>query len=68
MSDLLGLKVNIRFKDGCGSLTVHYTNLGQLDNVLARLSHKLKPMLGDDVIDDNLDVICDAEITGDGSS
>ncbi len=53
MSDLLGLKVNIRFKDGCGSLTVHYTNLGQLDNVLARLSHRLKPLLGDDAIDDN---------------
>ena len=68
MSDLLGLKVDIRFKDGHGSLTVHYTDLAQLDDVLARLSHKQKPLLGAGVPDDDLGVIRDAEITGDGSS
>ncbi|NQU56753.1 MAG: ParB/RepB/Spo0J family partition protein [Rhodospirillales bacterium] len=40
MSELLGLKVDIRFNKGRGSLTVHYTDLAQLDDVLARLSHK----------------------------
>lgn len=40
MAELLGLKVDIRFKDGRGSLTIHYTDLAQLDDVLARLSHK----------------------------
>ena len=40
MSDLLGLKVNISFKNGRGSLSVHYNDLGQLDDILARLSHK----------------------------
>lgn len=40
MAELLGLKVDIRFNNGRGSLTVHYTDLAQLDGVLARLSHK----------------------------
>ncbi len=40
MSELLGLKVDIAFRDGHGSLTIHYQDLGQLDDVLARLSHK----------------------------
>lgn len=40
MSDLLGLKVDIQFKNGKGTLSIHYNDLGQLDDVLARLSHK----------------------------
>jgi len=35
----LGLDVEIRNKDGKGSITVHYSNLDQLDDVLRRLSH-----------------------------
>ena len=42
VSELLGLKVNITFKDGHGALTIHYNDLGQLDDVLARLSHKAR--------------------------
>ncbi|MBC8269633.1 MAG: ParB/RepB/Spo0J family partition protein [Rhodospirillaceae bacterium] len=68
MSDLLGLKVDIRFKNGHGSLTVYYSDLAQLDDVLARLSHKQKRLLGGDAHVDDLGVIRDAEITGDGSS
>ena len=48
MSDLLGLKVDIKFNNGKGSLTVHYTDLGQLDDVLARLSHKQNTVLPED--------------------
>jgi len=40
LAAMLGLKVDIRFKDGRGSLTIHYKDLGQLDDVLARLSSK----------------------------
>ena len=42
MSELLGLRVDIAFKDGHGSLTIHYSDLGQLDDVLVRLSHKAR--------------------------
>ncbi len=68
MSDLLGLKVDIRFKNGKGSLTVYYNDLGQLDDVLARLSHKQKTVLSDSPVDDDLGVISDAEIIGDGTN
>jgi len=67
MSDLLGLKVDIQFKNGHGCLSVHYTDLAQLDDLLARLSHKQKTLLSDDDGDDDLGVIRDAEIIGDGT-
>lgn len=69
MSELLGLKVDIKFNNGRGSLTVYYTDLGQLDDILARLSHKQKPLLGEnkDVAED-LGVIRDAEVIGDGAT
>ena len=37
ISDLLGLKVAITFKDGAGAITLHYVNLDQLDLIMARL-------------------------------
>ena len=40
MTDLLGLKVDIGFKNGRGVLSIHYNDLAQLDDLLARLSHK----------------------------
>ena len=39
LSNMLGLKVEIGFKGGKGSLTVHYGSLDQLDDILHRLSH-----------------------------
>ena len=38
LSNLLGLRVAIRFRDGGGELVVHYRTLDQLDEVLHRLS------------------------------
>jgi len=38
MANVLGLKVGIKFKDDGGALTIHYTSLEQLDDVLKRLS------------------------------
>lgn len=41
VSDELGLKINIKSSKGnaeSGSLTIHYTNLDQLDDVLAKLT------------------------------
>jgi ParB family chromosome partitioning protein len=35
---ILGLKVDIKFKNGKGDLTVHYQSLEQLDDVIERLS------------------------------
>ena len=37
LANLLGLKVGIKFKNGGGSLTVHYSSLEQLDDILLRL-------------------------------
>lgn len=37
ISDLLGLKVSIKFNGGGGELVVHYKTLDQLDDVLRRL-------------------------------
>jgi ParB family transcriptional regulator, chromosome partitioning protein len=42
ISDKLGLKVDIKFSDGRGSLTIQYNGLNQLDDILARLSRKQK--------------------------
>jgi len=60
VSELLGLKVDITFKDGHGSLTIHYKDLGQLDDVLARLSHKTRSDMADDEEDD-IGLIRDAD-------
>jgi len=38
LANLLGLKIGIKFKDDGGALTIHYTALDQLDDVLKRLS------------------------------
>lgn len=38
LSNLLGLKVGIRFRGGSGSLTIEYQSLEQLDEILHRLS------------------------------
>ena len=40
LAEILGLKVEINYKPGKGSLTIHYKSLGQLDDVLERLSNK----------------------------
>lgn len=42
ISDTLGLKVDIKFQDGQGTLTLHYKGLSQLDDILARLTRKQK--------------------------
>jgi ParB family transcriptional regulator, chromosome partitioning protein len=42
ISDTLGLKVDIKFNDGRGTLTIQYNGLNQLDDILARLSRKQK--------------------------
>lgn len=39
LSNLLGLKVNIKFFGSGGELTIHYNSLEQLDDVLHRLSN-----------------------------
>jgi ParB family chromosome partitioning protein len=39
LATLLGLKVDIEFGDGAGTLTLHYASLEQLDDILHRLSH-----------------------------
>ncbi len=39
LGNLLGLKVSVKFKGGGGSLTVNYSTLEQLDDILRRLSH-----------------------------
>ncbi len=39
LTNLLGLKVDISFKGTGGTLSIHYTSLDQLDDVLQRLSH-----------------------------
>ena len=42
ISDTLGLKVDIKFNDGRGTLTIHYKGLNQLDDILSRISRKQK--------------------------
>ena len=61
VSELLGLKVDIAFKNGHGSLTIHYKDLGQLDDVLARLSHKPRSDSHDDDDIDETDSIRDID-------
>lgn len=43
LSALLGLRVEIRFHGSGGSLTLHYHNLEQLDDILLRLNHVASP-------------------------
>ncbi len=46
LSSLLGLTVDIAFKNGGGKLTIHYKTLDQLDDVLRRISQSAgKPSL-----------------------
>ena len=40
LTNLLGLKVEIKFRGGGGSLVIHYRSLDQLDDILHRLSHE----------------------------
>ena len=47
LSAILGLKVDIKFKDGKGNLTVHYESLEQLDDVIERLSRARRPAADD---------------------
>ena len=39
LATVLGLKVEIDFRQGGGTLTLHYASLEQLDDILHRLSH-----------------------------
>ena len=43
LSNLLGLKVSVRFRDEGGELTIHYHTPDQLDIVLQRLTHGSPP-------------------------
>lgn len=40
LTNLLGLKVEIKFRGGGGALIIHYGSLDQLDDILHRLSHE----------------------------
>ena len=40
LTNLLGLKVEIKFRGGAGALIIHYGSLDQLDDILHRLSHE----------------------------
>jgi ParB family chromosome partitioning protein len=44
LSDLLGLKVSIKFHGSGGELVVHYKTLDQLDDVLRRLKSNGQPL------------------------
>jgi ParB family chromosome partitioning protein len=72
LSNLLGLKVGIRFRGGAGSLTIEYQSLEQLDEILHRLSRGATgtrgslptgPGRGDDAIeplpDDPMEALAD---------
>ena len=39
LANMLGLKVDIKDRDGRGQVVIHYETLEQLDSVLARLTH-----------------------------
>ena len=47
LSALLGLKAQIRFRGGVGTLTLHYNSLEQLDEILNRLSRSPAAELAD---------------------
>ena len=46
LSDLLGLRVTVNFRDGGGELVIHYKALEQLDDVLHKLSYGKAPTIG----------------------
>jgi ParB family chromosome partitioning protein len=48
LSNLLGLKVNIKFHGDGGELVIHYRSLEQLDDVLHRLSNPSQSRRGED--------------------
>ncbi|MDK9721076.1 MAG: ParB/RepB/Spo0J family partition protein [Rhodospirillales bacterium] len=52
LSNLLGLKVNIKFHGDGGELVIHYRSLEQLDDVLHRLSNPKEPRRGGNDLDD----------------
>ncbi|QNT69606.1 ParB/RepB/Spo0J family partition protein [Defluviicoccus vanus] len=57
LSALLGLRVEIRFQGSGGSLTLHYHNLDQLDDILLRLNQpQATPRSAVTAIDAALDV------------
>ena len=51
LSNLLGLKVEIKFQGAGGTLVFHYATLEQLDDILHRLSHGPPTAEGDDDTD-----------------
>lgn len=52
LSNLLGLKVNIKFHGDGGELVIHYRSLEQLDDVLHRLSNPKESRRGGNDLDD----------------
>jgi ParB family transcriptional regulator, chromosome partitioning protein len=55
ISALLGLRAEIRFRDGKGTLTLHYESLEQLDDILGRLTHAAAANLPDPLDDMPID-------------
>lgn len=55
ISALLGLRAEIRFRDGKGTLTLHYESLEQLDDILSRLTHAAAANLPDPLDDMPID-------------
>lgn len=72
LTSLLGMRVVIDNKEGVGTLTIQYSSLDQLDDVLQRLSHApTKPLMVDETeavitdIPNDVDVPSLEEIIGD---
>jgi ParB family chromosome partitioning protein len=55
LSALLGLRADIRFRGGKGTLTLHYGSLEQLDDIIGRLSHAAEAHLPDPLDDIPID-------------
>ena len=55
ISALLGLRAEVRHRDGKGSLVLHYDTLEQLDDILARLSQAAAAQLPDPLDDIPID-------------
>ena len=53
LATILGLRVDIRYADGEGTLTLHYKTLEQLDDILHRLKHVHEAASPFDPVDDN---------------
>lgn len=52
LANILGLKVDIKFQGGGGTLTLHYNSLEQLDDILHRLTHGGGESVPEPVTDD----------------